>query len=197
MEKVIFTPYIKKILKCHYEGVTISKKASFIIDSIIKVQLETFTVECKKSSIDRATSTISIEDIKYCLRMMIPSDLQPYANGKILKACEMYKDSCPAKTEKTSTSKTHTSRSRKAGLILPISRVEKYVKKFIGNTRVTKMFLVAMTAFLEYISEEILDGTYEEAASSKKSILTTIHLYKSISKDECIGAIIKPEYVFS
>lgn len=75
-------------------------------------------------------------------------------------------------------------KSDKAGLILPVTRIYKILKHGNFAPRVGSGAAVSLTAVLEYLASEILDLASEVAAENNKSRLVPRHLVFAIKQDE-------------
>tara|TARA_B100001057_G_scaffold498043_1_gene603904 strand:- start:2190 stop:2561 length:372 start_codon:yes stop_codon:yes gene_type:complete len=94
--------------------------------------------------------------------------------------------------------KKSMSKSQKAGLTFPVSRVNKYMKGNSGLKRVGGSSPIYMTAVIEYVAAEILElaGNKTKAASRKtinhEDLLAAIRLDSDLAKllagtSVCVG----------
>ncbi len=105
-----------------------------------------------------------------------------------------------ASTEKTDKSekkkmprdakKASNSKSAKAGLVLPVSRVQKRMKAAMGKGgRVGAASPIYMTGALEYIAAEVLDQARQVTQNAKRKRITPADLVAGIRQDEDLSRL--------
>jgi histone H2A len=80
-------------------------------------------------------------------------------------------------------------RSQKAGLLLPVSRVLRYLKKGKYAPRVGVGAAVYLAAVMEYVAVEVLEFAGNIAHDNKKSRITPRHLLLAVRSDEEIDKL--------
>ncbi|XP_036171143.1 core histone macro-H2A.1 isoform X6 [Myotis myotis] len=79
---------------------------------------------------------------------------------------------------------TKTSRSAKAGVIFPVGRMLRYIKKGHPKYRIGVGAPVYMAAVLEYLTAEILELAGNAARDNKKGRVTPRHILLAVANDE-------------
>lgn len=86
--------------------------------------------------------------------------------------------------------KASTSRSAKAGLVFPVGRVHRLLRKGNYAQRVGSGAPVYLTSVLEYLSAEILELAGNAARDNKKSRIIPRHLQLAIRNDEELSKLL-------
>ena len=111
----------------------------------------------------------------------------------------------PAKSSSKSATKKQKAAAEKApaqsmhsraSLILPVSRVMKMMRRDHLNERISKGAAVYMTAILEYLLSEILEGAAPQAQNSGKKRLVNRHLSLAIQQDEELNKLLAGMIVY-
>ena len=94
------------------------------------------------------------------------------------------KDDTEPKKQTTEKQKTpHISKSSRAGLVLPVGRIKRYIKRVTPIKTLTYVTDVAMTAAIEYTIMELINCATSQAASVKKKMITPRQLFCAIQED--------------
>ncbi|KAJ1409212.1 Histone-fold [Sesbania bispinosa] len=88
------------------------------------------------------------------------------------------------------TKKKSVSRSVKAGLIFPVGRIGRYLKKGKYSQRVGTGAPVYLVAVLEYLTIEVLELAGNVARDNKKSRIIPRHVTLAMRNDEELGKLI-------
>ena len=83
------------------------------------------------------------------------------------------------------------SASKQSGLIFPVSRVTRLMRKSRLSDRISKSSCVALTSILQYFTHELISLAGDMCFSSGKVRITDRHLVLAISKDEEIKALLR------
>ncbi|XP_009870817.1 PREDICTED: core histone macro-H2A.1 isoform X4 [Apaloderma vittatum] len=86
---------------------------------------------------------------------------------------------------------TKTSRSTKAGVIFPVGRMLRYIKKGHPKYRIGVGAPVYMAAVLEYLTAEILELAGNAARDNKKGRVTPRHILLAVANDEELNQLLK------
>lgn len=94
--------------------------------------------------------------------------------------------------------KDRMSRSAKAGLQFPVSRVHRYLRQTTHHFRIASGAPVYQAAVMEYLTAEILELAGNAARDNKKSRIIPRHILLAVANDEELHRVSKtvlPKYI--
>ena len=80
-------------------------------------------------------------------------------------------------------------KSARANLVLPVSRVTTIFKKLLPAQRLQATTPVTMTAILEYLTKEMLSAAGDVVRHDGRKRLTTAQLWKAIREDDDLNVL--------
>lgn len=83
------------------------------------------------------------------------------------------------------------SRSAKAGVVFPVSRVYRYLKMAILKRRVAVGAPIYLSAVLEYLCAEVLELAGNAARDNKKKIITPRHILLAVANDDELHRLLR------
>uniref|UniRef100_UPI00398F3871 core histone macro-H2A.2 isoform X2 n=1 Tax=Pristiophorus japonicus TaxID=55135 RepID=UPI00398F3871 len=86
---------------------------------------------------------------------------------------------------------TKTSRSARAGVIFPVGRMMRYLRKATFKYRIGMGAPVYLAAVIEYLAAEILELAGNAARDNKKSRITPRHILLAVANDEELNQLLR------
>jgi len=166
-----FDVYIKKILKQVHPDAGITKDALFQTNTILNLTANKIASESLRLCRVDKKSTVSAKHVSQAVRLVLTSELAKHSISDIYKAI----------TKASSVGKITTDR-RLAGLTFSPTRVGRFMSDHSGRTGVNAK--IAITAVIEYLSEELLELGGNVTKSDNKINMTERHLFLAIADDE-------------
>ena len=99
------------------------------------------------------------------------------------------------KNEETAKKKV-TSKCKKAGLTFPIERINRYIRKNGGMKRVGGSAPVFLTAIIEYIVTEVMDGAGFQTIKSNRKTINVDDILFAIRSDSDLKKVFSDYSVF-
>jgi len=87
--------------------------------------------------------------------------------------------------------KKRTSRSSRAGLVLPISRVEKHLRKRRLTSRTSQGAPVYLTGAMEYVIETCLTRIVDAMMSDGRQRIMPKHVHQALARDPELSKLVK------
>lgn len=81
------------------------------------------------------------------------------------------------------------SKSTRAGLVFPVARVQRQIKKGGHSKRTALDAAIYLTAIAEYLTSEILEISYEVTKANKKQTISPRHIMMAVRNDEETNAL--------
>jgi histone H2A len=171
--KQTFATYIFKVLKSMKNGndkFGMSKKGMAVMNSVVTDVFERLMKEASDAAKYAKKATVGHKEVIAAAKFTLPGKLSELAikngNDAVKKFEQVSKDGAKVKTPK----KKSVSRSSKAGLVFPVGRVARHMKKARVASRVGAAAPVFVAAVLEYVTREVLEKGSDELAFGKKRI---------------------------
>jgi histone H2A len=80
--------------------------------------------------------------------------------------------------------------SIKAGLLFPVPRIKRYLKKGNYNKRIGKGACVYLTTVLEYLAAEVIELAGNAARDLKKKTINPRHIQLAVRNDEELNKLL-------
>lgn len=93
-------------------------------------------------------------------------------------------------TKKAGAKGVKSSRSKRAGLSLPVGRIESILRARAPAKRVSQLGTIFLAGFMEYLVVEILELSGDAAKQMKKTRVTPQHLQLAINNDAELSEVL-------
>ena len=175
--KQTFSTYIFKTLKEEVgKDFGMSKKGMAVMNSLVTDVFERLMKEARNLATYAKKATVGSKEIESATKLILTGELSKNAvkegTNAVTKFKQVSKDGAKApKAPKAPKSrKKSVSRSSKAGLIFPVGRIARHMRKARVASRIGAGAPVFVAAVLQYIAAEVLDQAKEELKSGAKRI---------------------------
>ena len=181
-EKFNFFTHIPKVLKQVHPELGITTEALNEVNLLCHIFAERIVNEATDLSKMNSKKTIGAREIQTAVRTCLPGELTKHAVSEGTKAHTRY-------STMMNNGNGRGSRSKKAGLVFPVGRIETLIRHHSGVERVSGTAAVYLAAVLEYLAAEILELSGNAALDNKKKRVTTRHLLLAIRYDEELNTL--------
>lgn len=184
--KTNYSIYIQKVLKQVHPEIGITSDALQTTNNLVKITCLEIVKRLNVVMRINGKKTINSSDVAAAVRVSLPGELGKHGVAQLSKATYAYAQSIKEKQK----SEKPVSRSSRAGLTFPISRVQNMMMKHTaGSLRKSSSSVVGLTAVLEYISAEILELAGQNAKNDKRSRVKPRDILKAIRNDDELSII--------
>lgn len=167
--KQTFSTYIFKTLKTDVVGgkvLSFSKKGMAVMNSIVTDVFERLMKEASNLATYAKKATVGSKEIEAATKFILPGQLSGHAVAEGKKAVDKFE----RVSKDGGKGKKSVSRSSKAGLIFPVGRIARHMKKARVAARIGAGAPVFVAAVLQYITAEVLDYAKKALKSGAKRI---------------------------
>jgi histone H3/H4 len=192
-ERADFKTYIYRVLKHVHPDTGLSGDGLSSTNNFIKITLKRIMNVVNRLMLGSGgRKTISAREIQTAVRLAFPGELAKHAVSEGTKAVITYN---MTKGERKSHSKGEklapVSKSKVAGLLFPVTRVENIMMELATVERKSEGAAVYFAAVLEYICAELLEIAGNVARDFKKVRITPRHIKLAILNDEELVKLFK------
>lgn len=180
-----YDSYIIKILRQLHPDTGITGDSIAMMNNILKILIRKIMESANILLVhkNKESKTLTSREIYYSVELTLPGELMKHAHAEGIKAITKFYDT----EDEERTGKT--TRSFRAGLLLSISRVEKYMLKFSVTERKSPRAAIILTAVCEYIIAEILEIAGNNSRHDHKVRIASKFITRAIKTDEELFAL--------
>lgn len=188
-----FRTFIQKLLQDVHPG-GISGGALDVVDSYVKINCDKLVRNSDGLLKRSKKKTLSEKEIESAVYLTVSDELAQEANKRGTEAVDKYVSNIGKKgTTQRST------KSSKAELIFPVSRVGERVKSAssLDGLRIGEKAIVFLTAVLEYLTQELLRmaGEVADTGKNKHKRITPRDIKLAINKDKGLEQLTRNVYI--
>ena len=159
--------------------------AAVCLDNVAKITLAKIFAHTRELVFDAEKKTLDPNDLAHGMRLAFSPELYAEAASAAAAAVATYKERLEKAAGKVST------RSDKAGLCMPVARVEKHMVEVLGVTRKTDSSAVYLTGAVEHVLRTVIAASGAEATAQKKHRLTQLHIARAVAAVPGLGLLYK------
>lgn len=182
--ELTFNIYINRVLKQVHPNGGINANALSQMNQMSKFLLEKLVETSRKLTMGKGKRTMTAKEVQTSVKLFLPGELSKHGISEGTKAVTMFN----ASVSVPKGSKKGESKSKRAGLTLSPSRVEKFIrgggeKSTLGLNLGSGASIYA-AAVIEYLVAEILELAGNAARDSDRVRITPRHIFLAIENDE-------------
>ena len=169
---ISFATYIQRVLKQVAPQIGLSGVAVHTLESV-SVDVLKRLGETAFDLVQRAKrKTLSERDLQAAVRLLLHGELAKAAVREGVKAITTY-----------NAGRVEGSRSARAGLVMSVARVERFLRAMMPHTNMSEAAPVYAAAVLEYVLTELLELSANAARDHKRKRIVPRHLLLVIEND--------------
>jgi len=161
--------YIHKLLKnsvLHGQHTTISRVGMTVMNSFTMDMLQKIGGTARDLMVTAGMSRMTVVHMKTGASLVLPGDIFNHASKMGLAAVSRFQQERPARTkEGKGRAAGDKGSSHHAGLVFPVARTRKFLKR--ENKSSGKTAAVYLAGVLQYLNEEVLSLAHDEAKNRK------------------------------
>nr|QBK86759.1 MAG: histone 2A-domain-containing protein [Marseillevirus LCMAC103] len=172
-----YSKYIEEIKKAICPDFAITADASACFNNLINITLAKIFNNMDILTAESDRKTLSWKDVDAAIQLTFDGPLYKASTSFASEAVSTYKAG------------TATPRSDRAGLILPVTRIEKAMMTSLRATRKTDTSAVFLAGSVENVVRALFKATGDRAAAQRKQRLTQLHISRAIDGDPTFAAL--------
>jgi len=196
------TTFIHRIEKEIYPNINVSKEVIDTVNDLLLDVLEKVVRASDIIAIYGDVITLGVKEIQVAVNVTFPDEILKGAVNAAVEACDTYDtkilnppkrgkgkmDAAVAKSGSDSpnaTEKHGASRSDRADITIPISRIETIIRKTpkTKTTRVGEGAPIYLAAVLDYLARRLITAAGKVTQGTKIHLMKMAHLVEAIEKD--------------
>lgn len=190
-ENVDFGTFIYRVLRQVHPESGMSGDGLSSLNNLIRVVLRKIMENVNRLMVSGKRKTISSREIQSAVRLSLPGELAKHAVNEGTKAVTKYNSSEGPLLHGEGGKAKPVSRSKRAGLQFPVTRVENIMMQLATAERKSGGSAVYLAGVLEYICAEILELGGNAARDNKKVRITPRHIKLAILNDEELATLFR------
>lgn len=182
-----FNTYINKVLKQVHPDTGITGEAMAEMNHLVNITLDKTMGAINRIIRNRKVRTLTTRDVQFGVRLAWPGELAKHAVSEGVKAVTKY----GAESNEGGRKGAMKSKSVRAGLTFPVTRVSHEMRIQSVAPRLAEMSAVYMAATLEYICAEILELSGNSARDNKRVRITPRNIMLALVNDEELAKLFR------
>lgn len=178
-----YKSYISKVLKRDAPDFAIKPESKRAVNNMLVDIATKIVTQCGRFLLLNKRKTLDSRTIMMSCRLLFPEAVSSECVKVLTGAVVRYtasKDPAPAKGKK----KVAVSKSQRAGLIFPVSRVRNFIESIVNVERISDVSSVALASIMEYFCQSICQNASLKASEMKRTRISPRHLLLSVMEDE-------------
>ena len=175
--------YISRLLKTVHKDVSIGKGAKDTLNMMIQYVTERILGVTQDLVQLSNRKTIGAREVQSGVIIILPGELAKHSVSEATRSLGKFTGS-DGTAPSSGTREKPVSKSSRAGLVFPVTRIGNFMKYKTGNYRQGAGGPIYMASVIEYLTAELLELSGNAARDNKRKTISSRHIFLAVLNDD-------------